>query len=86
MMINIFCHEYFTGNTGLHRTVQRSLCGDPHLSLESFLLLINWAPSAEMTLCQLVQFEHFCYPYILLLIYMIYHVIALKMLDVIWLI
>ena len=95
---------HFTGSTGLHRTVQRSLCGDPHLSLESFLLLINWAPSAKMILCQLVQFENICYPFILLakmilcqliqfenicypfillLIYMIYHVTPLKMLDVI---
>ena len=71
MMINIFSLEYFIGSTGLHRTVQRSLCGDPHLSLESSLLLINLAPSAEMTLCQLVQFENICHPFILLLMNMI---------------
>ena len=64
---------HFTGSTGLHRIVQRSLYGDLHLSLEYFFLLINWVPSARMTLCQLVQFENICYPFILLSIYIIYH-------------
>ena len=56
---------HFTGSTGLHRTVKKSLCGDPHLSLEYFCLQIHWAPSAMMTLYQLVHFENICYPLII---------------------